>query len=278
MGHRGYTELGLGRDLGDWRDGLGLPGIGPFGLHGFGPFGLGFFGLGGFGAEHLQMHFENRFEDLMAQYDMGLAEIEDFFNSDQYAKIVERVQRLVDKYDLFLGGLERCIDRLGDIIMIVNDDLSFVNDLIADYEARDDLPAERLERILSTLMHFQDHLEMKVDRLTEKQTTLNENLGTYQMFSDELSAYLAEIVAAGEDAPMEPGQIASQLLSATSMTVQEDPISVTENAPVFVAAEARGAESSGAVPEPSSGVLLAIAAAATTMLRRPRLCQRRLAR
>jgi hypothetical protein len=186
---------------------LGIGGGGP-GLGGhYGSFGGGHFGeglLGGFGLDGLgfnterqQTRFENKFENLQTDYDTGLADIEDFYNTDDYTDVVDGVERLVDRYDLFLSGVERSIDRIGGFIDMANEDLTYYADLIADYEGRDDLSEERLERILDRLTSFQDRLSTKIDFLTEKQTTLSENFGTYQTFSTDLSAYLSDIVTAG---------------------------------------------------------------------------------
>jgi hypothetical protein len=153
-------------------------------------------GLGGLGAEQLQTRFEDKFADLQLDYDTGLEEIEDFYTSDDYTSIVESMERLVDRYDLFVTGV-RSIERLGDYISIATDDLSFYDELIAEYEAREDLSEERLERIINRLTNFQEHLTTKIDLLTEKQTTLSESLPTYETFSTDLSTYLAEIVTAG---------------------------------------------------------------------------------
>ncbi len=173
-------------------DGWGGPGLGGHhgGVRGFG-------GLYGFDTERLQTRYETKFADLMMDYDTGLADIEDFYNSDEYADIVDGVEHLVDRYDFFLSGVERSIDRLGDFIMIANDDLTYYGDLLAEYQARDDLPAARLDRIVARLTNIQDHLTTRIDLWTEKQTTLSENFGSYQVFSSDLSAYLSEIVTAG---------------------------------------------------------------------------------
>ena len=182
--------------------GGGGPGLGGhhggFGEGGFGHQDeLGLFGGLGFDTERLQARFETKFEDLMSDYDTGLADIEDFYSSDEYSDVVDGVEHLVDRYDLFLGGVERSIDRLGDFISIANDDLTYYDELIAEYEAREDLSEERLERILDRLTNFQERLTTKIDFLTEKQTTLSENFASYETFSTDLSTYLTEIVTAG---------------------------------------------------------------------------------
>lgn len=185
---------------------------GGFGRHGFGGY---YRGLGGFNTDRLQSRFEDKFDYLMSEYDSGLAELEDFYNTDEYTGVVEGMERLVDRYDLFVSGVERTVERLDDVVAIANDDLSYYTDLLADYEARDDLSEERLDRIVMRLTRVQDHLSMKIESLTEKQTTLSGNFDSYQMFSTELSDYLTEITAAS-GGMTDAGDSATEILAASS--------------------------------------------------------------
>lgn len=271
-------HMGIGE--GDWGgfglDGFGLGGFGG-GRHGgfwggdefgFGRGGFGF-GYGGFDTERLQTHFETKFQDLMTNYDTGLADIEDFYNSTEYTDVVDGVQKLVDRYGLFLTGVEHSVTRLGDVIQTVTDDLSFYTDLQAQYEARDDLSQDKLDRILMRLTGIEDHLTSKIDLLTGKQTTLSDNLGTYQSFSDDLSAYLDKIVSAAgttgsTDTPTAVVAATSVLtdnsvldvasaLAATADEVAPTPyVSIVEPPQLAVAA--------ATVAEPSAGLLAATAA------------------
>lgn len=269
--------------------GFGEGGFGGFGFGGghhggfwggdeFG-FGRGGFGHGGFDTERLQTHFETKFQDLMTNYDTGLAEIEDFYNSSEYTDVVDGVQKLVDRYDLFLTGVEHSVTRLGDVIQTVTDDLSFYTDLQAQYEARDDLSQERLDRIVTRLMGIEDHLSNKIDLLTEKQTTLSDNLGTYQSFSGDLSAYLDEIVAAA--GTTDSTETPTEALAAMSVMTDD---SVLEIAPALAATAEEVAPApyvsiveppqlavaAATVAEPSAGLLAATAATVLALWRSSR--------
>jgi hypothetical protein len=253
---------------------MGFGGLG-FGGFGFGGHHGGFHGLGGFGffaTERLQTHFENKFADLMAEYDDGVANVEDFFNSDQYTEIVDDVERLVDRDDLFVAGVERSIDRIDDILMIANDDLDFYEQLLADYQARDDLSEERLMRIEDWITNIQDHLNMKIDRLTDQQATLSDNLGSYQSFNDELAAYLNEIVAAGGGTTDETASVSDVLAASIAEIVAADgatandsiasnvaSLVVASSTSVSAAEPLRLVASPAAVAEPSTLLLLAAA-------------------
>jgi MYXO-CTERM domain-containing protein len=184
---------------------LGLGGPGGLGLGGHrGEFGRGGFG-GGFGGGHssgldteaMQTRFETKFDDLQTDYDTGLAEIEDFYSSDEYGDVVDGMESLVDRYDWFLTGVERTIERLGDFISTATEDLAIYDEILAKYEADESLSAERLERLTTRINDIQDSLTIKIDYLTIKQTSLTENLGTYEAFSTDLATYLADVVAAG---------------------------------------------------------------------------------
>jgi hypothetical protein len=282
-GGLGFARFGgigwADHDFGGWHDGFELGGLRPFGLgglhdglgfYGFAPFGWGHFGYPGLDPERLQMHFENKYEDLMTEYDTGQTDIEDFFNSDEYTKIVDDTQRLVDRYDLFLGGFERTVDRLGDIIGIFNDDLTYVMDLLEEYQGRDDLSEQKLERITAHLTHAEEHLTEKIDRLTEKQTTLSENLDTYQMFSEDLSQFLTDIVEDGGGTPDASEAAAEMLASTSALAAAPETLAVAESMSLPAAAPFQSAVAAAAVPEPCSGVLFAIAAAALAMRRSPR--------
>lgn len=248
----------------------GLLGFGGFGLSGFGHHGFGgrYGGFVGFGTEQLQTRFETKIEDLMTDYDTGLAEIDDFFNSDEYSEIVTGVERLVDRYDLFLAGVERTAERFGDVLAIVNDDLTYYTDLITEYQARDDLSEERLDRILMRLTNIQDHLTTKIERLTDQQSTLSANLDSYNLFSTELSDYLAEIVAAG-GGMTGSAETTTEIVTALAATAaMSEVVSLVDSA--SISAASLSALAATAVVEPTSGLLLAISATVLAVGRRPR--------
>lgn len=169
--------------------------------HGFGgAFAPGFLGIGLLVpdlAAATQMRFEDRFADLMAEYDDGLASIDDYYASDDYNDVVDDAERLVDRYDWFVTGVDRSIEHLGSFIDLATDKLTFLDDLLADYQARDDLSETRLERITDWITTLQDQTQLKIDLLTERQTTLTESLPTYQDFQSQLTTYVDDIVAAG---------------------------------------------------------------------------------
>lgn len=184
---------------------LGLVGPGGLGLGGHhGEFGRGGGGFGGgmggggvLNAEAMQTRFETKFTDLQTDYDTGLADIEDFYSSEEYTGVLDGMESLVDRYDWFLTGVERTIERLGDFISTATDDLTFYEELLAKYEADEDISEERLERLTTRINDITDTLTIKIDYLTNKQTTLSDNFGSYQTFSDDLATYLADITAAG---------------------------------------------------------------------------------
>ncbi|MGD9633235.1 MAG: hypothetical protein AB7G28_08115 [Pirellulales bacterium] len=251
-GHLGFGWGGPG--LGDHHGGFGHDG-------GFQDF-AGF----GFDAEHLQTRFENKFDALQSDYDTGLADIEDFYSSDDYSDVVDGMERLVDRYGLFLSGVERSIDRLGDYISIANDDLAYYDDLIADYEARDDLSEERLQRILDRLTNAQDHLTTKIDFLTEKQTTLSDSLSTYQTFSTDLSTYLDEIVTAGGGTTGGSTDESAAALLAASPLRSLSPLAALEDEASMCGMS--GALDAAPTPEPAT-ILLSILSLALLACRRP---------
>lgn len=236
---------------------MGLDGLGGFGGFGFGGH-HGGFGGGGFGhfdLEAQQTRFEDRFTDLMTEYDTGLSEITDFYLSEEYTEIVEDAERLTDRYDFFLSGVERSIDRTGDVIAILNDDVTYYQDLLADYQSRDDLSAERLERIETWLNRSIDRLTGKVDSLTELRTTLETNLPTYQSFATDLSAYLDEIIAAGggTDLTATGDTAAALMVRSLALTAEE-----------LVGESTLASASASAVPEPG-GLSLLLAACSMAM-------------
>lgn len=161
--------------------------------------GGGLFGapIGWRNSAAVQSRFENKFADLADAYDLGVAQIEDFYSSDDYDHIVERMERLVDRYDWFVTGVERTIDRLGDAIASANDDVTFFDELLAAYQGRDQLSEKRLARVEDWIMTIQDGLQLKIDVFTEKQSDLAASLPTYQDFQSQLTTYYDEIVAAG---------------------------------------------------------------------------------
>ena len=181
---------------------------------------------GWLGNERAQSWFENVFEDIQEDYDDGLESIDDYYNSDDYLEVVDRTECLVDRYGFFLSGVERSIDRIDDWLVNANDGLSYLNQLLEDCQADENVSEKRLERIEGWITRATDCLTDKIDCLTEKQTVMSENLPTYQDFNTEITTYLDTIVAAAGGA-------------------------TNDTAAAFV--------SISAVPEPQSVVLLAFA-------------------
>lgn len=154
-------------------------------------------GHGGLDVDVIQNRFEDQLADIMSAYDDGVADSEDYYSSDDYADLVGETEWLVDSYDWFLTSVERTIEHIDDYIASANDDLTFYGELLAKYEARDDLSETRLARIVDWITSAQDMLTLRIETLTYKQTTLEENLATYTTFQTDLTSYLDEIVAAG---------------------------------------------------------------------------------
>jgi hypothetical protein len=255
LAHGNGGGFGLSGDFG----GFGLPGFG-FGdrFGGYGGLGLfgGNFGLGLFDAERTQTRFENQFDALKTKYDEGVANTTDFFNSTEYDRIVNRTERLDDNYGFFVGGVERSIDRLGDIISIANDDLTYFNDLLADYQADTSLSPERLARIEARIDRITDRITTGIDFLTDKQTTLQTNLPTYQTFQTDISTFLSDIVAAG-------GGTSSALTSALSASFLAESSSsdyglASVSSQLAVSNTGMGLSPSN-VPEPQTAVLAVVA-------------------
>ena len=240
---------------GDWPGGLGRLGFGGFGgdHHGFGGFG-GEFGLGWFNADRVQTRFEDRFDSLKTQYDDGVAGSTDFFTSTEYDRLVDNTESLSDRYDWFVCGVEHSIDRLGDFITMANDDVTYFNDLLTNYQSDDTIPAKKLERLEMWINRVTDRLDMKIETLTEKQTTLQTNLPTYQMFQTDLSTFLSDIVAAGD------GSSATSATNLTSLARSAVALPVTESSGSLSPSGAL-ALSSAAVPEPAFAALVLLGGA-----------------
>jgi hypothetical protein len=249
---------------------LGLGGPGGLGLGGHhGEFGHGGgFGGGGHGgglnAEVIQTRFETKFADLQTDYDTGLADIEDFYGSDEYTDVVDGVETLSDRYDWFLTGVERTIERLGDFISMATEDLTFYEELLAKYEADEDISEARLERLTTRINDITDTLT--IDYFTDKQTTLSDNFGSYQTFSDDLATYLADIVSAGGGTTDETTEVTSalSLLSSSplmALASADDDVSFCDVPQEPVAATV--------APEPS-GFLTCLLALGLMAARRPR--------
>ncbi len=248
---RGFGGLGVG----DW--GWGWTGDHHQGFDGLG-FGFGL-GLGFFDADRIQTRFENRFDSLMTQYNDGVAGSSDFFTSTEYDNIVGKTQTLDDRYGLFVSGVEHSIDRLDSIITFANDDVTFFNDLLAKYQADDSLSAARLDRITMWINHITDRLDSKITSLTEKQSTLQTNLPTYQSFQTDVSTFLSDIVAAGGGTS---GGTSSSLKSLVSSA-----LIASDNEAAMFAAGSASLLSPSSVPEPSLAALTLLASGGLLTLR-----------
>jgi hypothetical protein len=176
---------------------MGLGGIhgGAFrgGGRGFGG-GFGMFGVSN--TEAAQNYFEDSFSALVTQYDEGVAEIDDFYSSDAYGDLVGKVELLSDRYSFFLNGVDRTLARFDSLLISLNDEITYFDDLLAEYQANENLSAERLERIESWITSIQDILGLNVEIITEKKSLLAEDYATYTAFGDKINSYLDTIAVA----------------------------------------------------------------------------------
>jgi hypothetical protein len=251
------SGLNLGKLLGHLHLGRFGSAFGLFGGHG------GFHGgglLGSLAPELAQARFEDRFADIMAGYDDGVANIEDYYNSDEYDDVLDDMGRLVDRYDWFVIGVEKQVDYLGSAIDRSNERLDYFDDLLAEYQERDDLSEKRLARIEDWITTIQDGIQFKIDLLTDRQMDLTEGLPTYEAFQTEITDYLAEITAAGGTTG-EESAAALALAASTPLAAAVATGEIGSSEPVAHAA---------AVPEPNAAVLALSAAAGIAAGRRRR--------
>jgi hypothetical protein len=222
------------------------------GNRGFGGFG-GDFGLGFFDAERAQTRFEDQFDALKTKYDNGVAGSTDFFTSTLYDNIVSKTERFDDRYGLFVSSVERSIDRIGDVISTTNDDITYFNNLLADYQADTTLSATRLDRIEAWIGRITDRLTTQVGTLTDKQTTLQTNLPTYQAFQTNVDTFLSDIQAAGG------GTSSSTTSSLVSLTGISKLVQGSLSSDAVTCATSGTSLTPTGVPEPATAILLILA-------------------
>ena len=222
------------------------------------------------GSDRQQSRLEDRFDELMEEYEEGLAEITDFYSSDEYLDVVDDTERLADRYEVFLSSVERSVDRLTDFIEIANEDLTYYNELLADYQADPDLCEERVERLERWLTRTTDRLTTLIDRLTDKQSTLEENLPSYQSFQEEVNTFLAEIIAAGGGTT---GEVTTTLASLTTIPVTTEPVLAMLSESVALSRPEQLGNVAIATPEPRT-LLIAALALGVVITIRGRRCSR----
>ncbi len=241
-------------------DGGGFGGLGGFGFdfgggrHGFGGYGGfgGDFGLGFFDAARTQDRFATQFDSLQTKYDDGVANTTDFFTTTAYDNIVSKTERLDDGYGLFVSGVERSIDRITDLISTTNDDITYYNNLLADYQADTTLSATRLDRIEAWINRMTDRLDSRVTSLTNSQTTLQTNLPTYQTFETDLDKFLADIQAAGS------GTTDTSTSSAITLASRSMSVLGSLNSDLTTCATSGTSLTPTATPEPTTTTLLVL--------------------
>jgi len=263
-----------GLDLGSGDHHGGFGGLGFFG--GFG----GGFGLGFLDAERAQTRFETQFDTLQTQYNTGVATGTDFFTSTDYTNIVNKTERLDNRYDLFVSGVQHSIDTLGNRISQTQDDITFFNNLLANYQSDTSISPTKLDRIELVINHITDRLDSRVTSLTDKQSTLETNLPTYQSFQTDISTFLSDIQAAGSGSTIgtTTGATSSLVaaLSTSNLTHATEALStpkfsITSTGAQLAACDAMPiTTSTGAVPEPGTVMLLSFASGAMALLHRRR--------
>ncbi|MEM8945361.1 MAG: hypothetical protein AAGD11_09270 [Planctomycetota bacterium] len=183
---------------------------------------------GNFFGENLQTRFEDRFDDLMAEYEDGLEAIEDFFASEEYTEVVDDVATLIDRHDAYLDRLERRVDGIDDVISFVDQRIQSLEDLLMDFQDNEELAESRLLPLDDLLQWRIDHLGGRIDDLRERQADLDEFLPNAVTFNDELLTYFDQISTAGspaddfvDDEPVESAT--SSTAFATSVTAVNIP-------------------------------------------------------
>ena len=190
-------------------DGGGFGGLGDFGgfgfgfggghrdFGGFGGFG-GDFGLGFFDAESAQTRFESQFDSLKTKYDDGVANVTDFFTSTQYDNIVSKTERLDDRYGLFVSSVDtkhrsNCRSDFDD-----ERRHNLLQQLAGRLSGRHE-PCRPRGSIESKRGSAGSRIGLPLGStsLTDKQTTLQTNLPTYQTFQTTIDTFLSDIQAAG---------------------------------------------------------------------------------
>jgi len=255
--------------------------VGPF--HGFWPGGwfdpchLGCYGSG----EYFQERFETRLDDFKSDYDAAVAEDPDFYTSDLYEDMVDRLDRMTSCYDRFVTREEAAVERLGESIDRINERIDDLNQWLAD-DPDDDSHHPWCEIFKDFVDDFVtakiEWLADRVDCLTEKKNDLAANLETYLAFQTDLLAYLDEVTAAGNPpeeaeslliaavAPLSLNKEAAVINAATmlpevapSIEVESPPAEVTavDGCTVWFSSPLEGVGCMQSVPEPLSIVLLA---------------------
>jgi hypothetical protein len=266
FGDFGGLDFG-GLGFGDHFGGFGRFGFGDFG--GFGRFGLGFgLGLGSSTADRLQTRFTDQFDSLKTQYDTGLAGSTDFFTTDTYTNIVNKTQRLDDRYSAFVDSVQNTIDRIPDLVSLANDNITFYNNLLADYQADTSISAAKLDRIELVINHITDRLNSRIDSLDSTLSTLQTNLTTYQSTETDISTFLSDIQAAGSGTS--GGSTTSTVDTLMAASNVASPVMVSD---VAASLSPDTSLSTGSVPEPTSILLLLLGLGASSIFairQRPR--------
>jgi hypothetical protein len=231
--------------------GFGEP-HGNFGYRGcFGGSGGDWFGT----DEWRQERFETRYDSFVEKYDVAVAGGPDFYASDLYEHMVNRLQRLVDSYDRLVSHEESGVDRLGDCIDRVNERIDQLNQWLEDHSDDEETPSCWHESLQDHLTEKIDALTNWLDTLSEKRDTLSANLETYVAFQDDLTAYLDTVISANT-----PADGAEEAIAAANPTLDAQAVAATVATGVMGAVPL-ATEAASAVPEPSSIVLLASVAA-----------------
>lgn len=205
-------------------------------------------------GDWMQDRFETRLDNFKSDYDEAVAEDPDFYTSDEYDDMVERLDRLTDRYDRFVSFEQSAIEGLGTCIDNVNDRLDDLDEWLAENPDH--------QWLQKHLTRVTDWLTDKVDLLTERQKSLSASLEDHLAFQTELEAYYNEVANAGNP----PAEMAALL--ATVDPASGENAAVAEAAAMAATAAPLGRGTVASVPEPMSIVLLAPAAMLLLTLRR----------
>ncbi|MCA9258039.1 MAG: hypothetical protein KDA61_02510 [Planctomycetales bacterium] len=175
-----------------------------------------------------QSRLAGRYDDLTSTYSADLADISDYYASDEYVGLIADTETLSVRYDLFLVRAESTLARISDAIASLADRSTALDELLTQWQSNDALSTTILERMTTRVENWQTQLTVQSDYLLEQQSLLTTNLVGYAALGDDIDVFLADIVAAGTSdvtTDSSASASASALASVAAATAIPEPVS-----------------------------------------------------
>ena len=138
----------------------------------------------------VEEQFETRFDEWSGQLDDLIANTPNYLESAEYQRLVEKVEKLVEKHGQFVDRFDNKIEHLTKSIDKTDDVIEHLDEVLDRLRNKAKLPPQALRQLEKQIERAQSQIQQRLDRLETKKSALVEKLEQFGMFQAEMEEYL----------------------------------------------------------------------------------------